>query len=129
MHNDKQRYINAIAHCKKRQIAVFFKNIFARLLTLRSFSDIMIKSHRENDKKLISFAANGGMAQLARATGSYPVGRKFKSYCRHHIRPVGQEVKTTPFHGVIMSSILVRVTKSEHFTVFGFFILIPDYKV
>ena len=66
------------------------------------------------------------MAQLARATGSYPVGRKFKSYCRHHIRPVGQEVKTTPFHGVIMSSILVRVTKSEHFTVFGFFYIIKN---
>ena len=26
------------------------------------------------------------------------------------IRPVGQEVKTTPFHGVIMGSIPVRVT-------------------
>lgn len=54
----------------------------------------------------------GGIAQLARATGSYPVGRKFKSYCRYHIRPVGQGVKTPPFHGGIMGSIPVRVTSS-----------------
>ena len=58
---------------------------------------------------------------MARATGSYPVGRKFKSHCRYqklsvvrqHIRPVGQEVKTTPFHGVIMGSIPVRVTSTS----------------
>ena len=49
----------------------------------------------------------------ARATGSYPVGRKFKSHCRYHIWPVGQAVKTPPFHGGITSSILVRVTKSS----------------
>ena len=52
----------------------------------------------------------GGIAQLARATGSYPVGRKFKSHCRYHFRPVGQAVKTPPFHGGNTSSILVRVT-------------------
>ena len=50
---------------------------------------------------------------MARATGSYPVGRKFKSHCRYHIWPVGQAVKTPPFHGGITSSILVRVTKSS----------------
>ena len=48
---------------------------------------------------------------MARATGSYPVGRKFKSHCRYHFRPVGQAVKTPPFHGGNTSSILVRVTK------------------
>ena len=56
----------------------------------------------------------GGIAQLARAPGSYPVGRKFKSHYRYHIWPVGQAVKTPPFHGGITSSILVRVT-----TVYG----------
>lgn len=52
----------------------------------------------------------GGIAQLARVLGSYPIGRWFKSYCRYHIWPVGQEVKTPPFHGGIMGSIPVRVT-------------------
>ena len=55
---------------------------------------------------------NGGIAQLARVLGSYPIGRWFKSYCRYHFkRPVGQAVKTSPFHGGIMGSIPVRVTK------------------
>ena len=54
---------------------------------------------------------NGGIAQLARVLGSYPIGRWFKSYCRYHFkRPVGQAVKTSPFHGGIMGSIPVRVT-------------------
>lgn len=49
---------------------------------------------------------------MARVLGSYPIGRWFKSYCRYQIRPVGQEVKTPPFHGGIMGSIPVRVTIS-----------------
>ena len=53
--------------------------------------------------------ANGGIAQLARATGSYPVGHGFKSNSRYH-RPVGQAAKTPPFHGGNGSSILPRVT-------------------
>ena len=51
----------------------------------------------------------GGIAQLARAFGSYPKCRWFKSICRYQW-PDGQEVKTPPFHGGITSSILVRVT-------------------
>ena len=47
---------------------------------------------------------------MARVLGSYPIGRWFKSYCRYQIWPVGQEVKTSPFHGGIMGSIPVRVT-------------------
>ena len=47
---------------------------------------------------------------MARALGSYPGCRWFKSDCRYHPRPVGQEVKTSPFHGGIMGSIPVRVT-------------------
>ena len=52
----------------------------------------------------------GGIAQLARALGSYPGCRWFESDCRYHIWPVGQAVKTSPFHGGIMGSIPVRVT-------------------
>ena len=48
---------------------------------------------------------------MARAFGSYPKCRWFKSICRYQ-RPVGQEVKTPPFHGGIASSILARVTSS-----------------
>ena len=54
----------------------------------------------------------GGIAQLARATGSYPVGHGFKSNSRYQ-RPVGQAAKTPPFHGGNGSSILPRVTKKE----------------
>ncbi len=64
---------------------------------------------------------NGGIAQLARACGSYPQCPRFESRCRYHkrrslntapfIRPVGQAVKTPPFHGGNMGSIPVRVTK------------------
>ena len=68
---------------------------------------------------------------MARAIGSYPIGRGFKSNFRYQhkadvvnnkiclmIRPVGQAVKTPPFHGGNSSSILLRVTirnKSELF--------------
>ncbi len=72
----------------------------------------------------------GGIAQLARVLGSYPIGRRFESHCRYQIntptclrcsyiglkarliRPGGQAVKTPPFHGGNTSSILVRVTKA-----------------
>lgn len=55
----------------------------------------------------------GGIAQLARVLGSYPIGRWFESCCRYHSWPVGQEVKTPPFHGGIMGSIPVRVTTTK----------------
>ena len=61
----------------------------------------------------------GGIAQLVRAIGSYPIGRGFESNFRYHMpcphgdRPVGQAAKTPPFHGGNTSSILVRVTKNE----------------
>ena len=48
---------------------------------------------------------------MARASGSYPAGRWFKSDRRYHLRPVGQAVKTPPFHGGNMGSIPVRVTR------------------
>ena len=62
---------------------------------------------------------HGGIAQLARAFGSYPKCPRFESRCRYqgdaapaasHLRPVGQVVKTPPFHGGNMGSSPVRVT-------------------
>ena len=50
---------------------------------------------------------------MARASGSYPAGRWFKSDIRYHVRLVGQAVKTPPFHGGNGSSILPRVTKQN----------------
>ena len=68
----------------------------------------------------------GGIAQLVRAIGSYPIGRGFESNFRYHMpcphgdRPVGQAAKTPPFHGGNTSSILVRVTKSTFLRAFFF---------
>ena len=72
-------------------------------MTNRYLRGIIIKRLRKAQKC-------GGVAQLARATGSYPVGHGFKSNSRYH-RPVGQAAKTPPFHGGNRSSILLRVTK------------------
>ena len=47
---------------------------------------------------------------MARAFGSYPKGHWFKSNYRYQIWPVGQVVKTRPFHGCNMGSNPVRVT-------------------
>ena len=70
--------------------------------------------------------AFGGIAQLARACGSYPQCRWFNSNCRYHnadfspdksskspyfIWRVGQAVKTRPFHGCNRGSIPLRVTR------------------
>ena len=61
---------------------------------------------------------------MARAFGSYPKCHWFKSSCRYHgfgratsrnhFRPVGQVVKTPPFHGGNMGSSPVRVTIWRH---------------
>ena len=58
---------------------------------------------------------------MVRAAGSYPAGRWFESDRRYQrrkrrkeIRPHGQAVKTSPFHGGNGSSILPGVTKREH---------------
>ena len=61
---------------------------------------------------IVKRSTNGGIAQLARATGSYPVGHGFKSNSRYQ-RPVGQAAKTPPFHGGNGSSILPRVTNAK----------------
>ena len=71
---------------------------------------------------IIFVACHGGVAQLARACGSYPQCHRFESSRRYHgsygatrkapqkLRPVGQVVKTPPFHGGNMGSSPVRVT-------------------
>ena len=71
---------------------------------------------------------HGGIAQLARATGSYPVGHRFKSGFRYQYLPLpvwgavitiwpgGQAAKTPPFHGGNTGSIPVRVTKAKRST-------------
>ena len=74
--------------------------------------------------------SHGGIAQLARAFGSYPKCHWFKSSCRYQrfwegfpsrnpLRPVGQAVKTRPFHGWNMGSIPVRVIKNTPELRFG----------
>ncbi len=59
---------------------------------------------------------------MVRAIGSYPIGHKFESHRRYHdnntefsfyIWPVGQAVKTPPFHGGNMGSSPVRVTNEK----------------
>ena len=63
---------------------------------------------------------------MDRASGSYPAGRRFESRCRYHKRPVGQSVKTSPFHGGVTSSTLVRVTMN--FPGYGYRgFLLPGY--
>ena len=55
----------------------------------------------------------GGVAQLARANGSYPLGRWFKSTRRYQsYGPLVKWPKTPPSHGGNTSSNLVRVTIS-----------------
>ena len=34
---------------------------------------------------IVIYGINGGIAQLARAFGSYPKGHRFKSYCRYQL--------------------------------------------
>ena len=72
---------------------------------------------------------NGGIAQLARAIGSYPIGRGFKSNFRYQ-RPGGQAAKTPPFHGGNTGSIPVRVTKSinpHSYWECGFFLVLRGF--
>ena len=70
----------------------------------------------------------GGIAQLARAFGSYPECRWFESNCRYQFWPGGQEVKTPPFHGGNTGSIPVRVTIKKHFkrSAFLFYLIFTD---
>ena len=98
---------------------------FQKPLTEAAQYDIIAKRCQDSGK------GHGGVAQLARATGSYPVGHRFKSGLRYHIGqgsavpypsgtalvrgftpgPLVKRPKTPPFHGGNSSSNLLRVTK------------------
>ena len=98
---------------------------FQKPLTEAAQYDIIAKRCQDSGK------SHGGVAQLARATGSYPVGHRFKSGLRYHIGqgsavpypsgtalvrgfppgPLVKRPKTPPFHGGNSSSNLLRVTK------------------
>ena len=87
--------------------SIFSFNIFQKkYLTITLQVVIMSKSRYVTD-------INGDIAQLARACGSYPQCRRFKSHYRHQYGPVVKRPKTPPFHGGNTSSNLVRVTKKE----------------
>ena len=43
---------------------------------------------------------HGGIAQLARAIGSYPIGRGFKSNFRYHNGPLVKRLRHRPFTAV-----------------------------
>ena len=59
-----------------------------------------------------AFWPHGGVAQLARAFGSYPKCHWFKSNYRYQFWPDGQAVKTPPFHGGYTGSNPVEVANS-----------------
>ena len=64
-----------------------------------------------NDKADFRQRKYGGVTQLV----EYPVHTRYVT-CSNQVaatRPVGQAVKTPPFHGGNMGSIPVRVTKKE----------------
>ena len=66
-------------------------------------------------------ALNGGVTQLV----EYPVHTRYVT-CSNQVaatRPVGQAVKTPPFHGGNMGSIPVRVTKKERSNRFVLFFI------
>ena len=67
---------------------ISYKKYFfgCNLLTFTEFHSIIIKHHRY-----------GGIAQLARVLGSYPIGRWFKSYCRYHKGPLVKRLRHRPF--------------------------------
>ena len=92
-------------HCRRRKGKKTFWKNSKKCLTNGAETRILME-HR------LRCTPHGGIAQLARAFGSYPKCHRFKSSYSHH-RPVGQAAKTPPFHGGNMSSILVRVTKKK----------------
>ena len=87
----------------------FRKKNFWNLLTNSRFLSILIFA-------CLIWLFYGGVAQLARAFGSYPKCHRFKSSRRYQglfsgpAWRVGQAAKTPPFHGGNTGSIPVRVT-------------------
>ena len=62
-------------------MGVYYEHIhqktFKKVLTFEKRCDIIAK-------RGLTEVKNGGLAQLARASGSYPAGRWFKSDIRYH---------------------------------------------
>ena len=119
----------------KYAVSYFFIINLKKVLTNTVFHDIITmlnwERHHSFSGWVCCFHIYGGIAQLARASGSYPAGRRFKSHFHYQVNfltcwsvkyrrtkffiiwPGGQAVKTPPFHGGNTSSILVRVTKTK----------------
>ena len=96
----ESRTLLVLKHCRgveQRQLV--------GLITRRSSVQI-----RSPQPFLLQTNTHGGVAQMARACGSYPQCQRFNSVHRYQFRPYGQAVKTPPFHGGNPSSILGRVT-------------------
>ncbi len=66
------------------------------MLTREGLCDIIFK---RSTKRGSFCRRNGGIAQLARATGSYPVGHGFKSNLRYH-GPLVKRLRHGPFTAV-----------------------------
>ena len=60
------------------------------MLTRQYICDIIYERQREDAP------INGGIAQLARASGSYPAGHRFKSYFRYQLIPTKLGIRYGP---------------------------------
>ena len=96
---------------KMRIFYYFYAKTKKRIKNIKKFSKKVLTNTKYRGI-IVKRSANGGIAQLARATGSYPVGHGFKSNSRYQ-RPVGQAAKTLASHAGNMGSIPVRVTKTK----------------
>ena len=78
-----------IKKAAKSQKTEFF---YKKVLTKQKCYD---KIYKSRDR-----ARNGGIAQLARAIGSYPIGHGFKSSSRYHQGPLVKRLRHGPFTAV-----------------------------
>ena len=85
-------------------IYIFHSAGWSSLVARRAHNPEVVGSNPAPATKILSCSGYGGIAQLARACGSYPQCRRFKSVFRYQIWPHGQAVKTPPFHGGIPGS-------------------------
>ena len=88
------------------------KKILKRLLTFSKPCAIISKHECENRIERTAKMQNGELAQLARASGSYPAGRWFKSDIRYHQNAMG----VTRFRCVLLYGALVKRLRHGPFT-------------
>ncbi len=79
--------------CTWKDSLKMIKNIFKKVLTFNFHYDIIGKRFKRPSE-------NGGLAQLARASGSYPAGRWFKSDIRYHNGSLVKRLRHRPFTAV-----------------------------